>query len=112
MFFSNFPSFGDNSVLFSQLYRVGICELRLVTPAFVKPWSMSLVKVSISLKIVCRRIDIRELKQRRRLLLRQRDKARISLVKKGTILVLHVQDGFPCISLPYSTIQQREITKF
>ncbi|XP_068737049.1 general transcription factor 3C polypeptide 1-like isoform X2 [Montipora capricornis] len=26
------------------LYRVGICELRLVTPAFVKPWSMSLLK--------------------------------------------------------------------
>ena len=31
------------------------------------------------------------------------------LVKKGKILVLHVQHEFPCISLSYST-KQREIT--
>ena len=54
----------------------------------------------------------REFKQRRRLRLRQRHKARILLVKKKKIFVPHVQHEFPCISLPYSTKQQREITKF
>ena len=47
---------------------------------------------------------IREFKQRRqlrlRLRLRQLHEARILLVKKGKILVLH---DFPCISLRYST---------
>ena len=52
---------------------------------------------------------IREFKQRRRLRLRQRHKARILLVKKEKIFVPHVQHEFPCISLQQ---QQREITKF
>ena len=55
--------------------------------------------------------DKREFKQRRRLRVRQRHEARMLLVKKGKILVLHVQHEFPCIFLPYS-IKQREITKF
>ena len=34
------------------------------------------------------------------------------LVKKGKIHVLHLQHEFPCISLSYSTKQQRQITIF
>ena len=49
-----------------------------------------------------------EFKQRRRV----RHKARILSFEKGKMLVLHVQHEFPCISLPYSTKQEREITKF
>ena len=59
-------------------------------------------------------VNIREFKQRRRLRLRlrQRHEARILLVKRGKIHVLHVKNEFPCISLPYASKQHREITKF
>ena len=63
-------------------------------------------------KVTLFKSDHREFKQRRRVRLRQRHKARILLLEKGKMLVLHVQHEFPCISLPYSTEQQRKITKF
>ena len=82
------------------------------SPHYNVDFSRSPKSRSVHRSLAC--FNIREFKQRRRLRLRlrQRHKAKILLVKKGKVHVLHVQHEFPCISLPYSTKQQPEITKF
>ena len=76
------------------------------------PGPQGLLPLWLGVAIPSPEANNREFKQRRRLQLRQRLEARILLVKRGKIHVLHVQHEFPCNSLPYSTKQQREITKF
>ena len=76
------------------------------------PGPQGLLPLWLGVAIPSSEANNREFKQGRRLRLRLRLEARILLVKRGKIHVLHVQHEFPCISRPYSTKQQREITKF
>ena len=111
------PIYSKGSCALSQYFGF-IAELRLGKLASGLPW-VRFLGISIRARNFGYNVTFviasarppaqnREFKQRRRV----RHKARILSFEKGKMLVLHVQHEFPCISLPYSTKQQREITKF
>ena len=95
-------------IIFSPLEMIGIkiwetslsCHAKGSPPFAVRVSKTRMLKLPINCQDpMTRREQLNnEFKQRRRLRLRQRHKARIVLVKKRKTFVLHVQHGFPCIS--------------